>query len=63
MYRICFHCFAGSNGSQFRGVSAGQHIIEVEKIDSAEQATASVTVDVSERVVSFTNTQCMYNII
>ena len=41
-------------------MSAGQHIIEVEKIDSAEQPTASVMVDVSERVVSFINTQCMY---
>ena len=41
-------------------MSAGQHIIEVEKINSAEQATTSVTVDVSHRVVSFTDMQCTY---
>lgn len=44
-------------------MSARRHIIEVEKINSIERATASVTVDVSERVVSFTNVQCTYTII
>jgi len=41
-------------------VSAGQHIIEVEKIDSVERATATVAVTVSERVVSFMNLQGNY---
>ena len=40
-------------------MSAGLHIIEVEKIDSAKQAIVPITVNVSERVVSFTNVQGM----
>ena len=50
------HCICvGSNGSQFRGVSAGQHFINVEKVNSADQAMALLVVNISERVVSFTN--------
>ena len=51
-----FHCL-GSNGSQFRGVSAGKHFIEVEKIDSVDQVTVSITIDVPEMVVSFSKFQ------
>ena len=40
-------------------MSAGLHIIEVEKNDSAKQAIVPITVNVSERVVLFTNVQGM----
>ena len=45
----------GFNGSEFRGVSAGQHIIKVEEIDGAEP----VMVNVPDRVVSFAGLQGM----
>lgn len=56
---IVFAIDAGSNGSEFRGVSAGQHVIEVEKIDSTDSTVTSVTFNVPARVVSFTNFQGM----
>ena len=51
------HICVGSNGSQFRGVSAGQHFINVEKVDTGNQTMVSLTVNISERVVSFMNLQ------
>ena len=51
VYCIC----AGSNGSQFRGVSAGQHFINVEKVNGGDQAMGLLVVNISERVVSFMN--------
>ena len=40
-------------------MSAGQHFIEVEKIDSPDSSITLVTFNVSDRVVSFTNFQGM----
>ena len=51
------HICVGSNGSQFRGVSAGQHFINVEKVDTGNRTMVSLTVNISERVVSFMNLQ------